>query len=169
MFVVLVGFAVFLYTPKYTQDSIGAPARITIPGINVDAAIEQVALTTDGFMDVPKLPLDTAWYMLGPRPGEQGSAVIAGHVDWKDGSRAVFADLHTLKPGDRVAVQDDKGVVVSFVVRTSRTYDANAYAEDVFISNDGKAHLNLVTCSGVWNIDKKEYSQRLVVFTDQEI
>ena len=29
-------------------------------------------------MGVPKLPRDTAWYMMGPRPGERGSAVIAG-------------------------------------------------------------------------------------------
>jgi LPXTG-site transpeptidase (sortase) family protein len=159
--------AVFIPPPE--EEAVGRPVRITIPSIGVDAKIEEVALTKNGAMDVPKLPHDTAWYGLGPRPGAAGSAAIAGHVDWLDGSAAVFADLHKVKPGDAIAVQDDEGEVTSFVVRESRRYDADAEARDVFASNDGKSHLSVITCDGAWDKRAGQYARRLVVFADKSV
>lgn len=149
------------------RENIGVPMRIAIPHITVDAPIEKVALTVDGSMDVPKLPLNTGWFALGPRPGETGSAVIAGHVDWKDGTTAVFANLHKVQPGDIITVLDDAGKVISFVVRESQTYDATEDATDVFNSNDGKTRLNLITCYGAWDKRAKQYTKRLVVFAER--
>lgn len=146
----------------------GFPVHLKIPRINVDATIERVGLTSDGAMDIPKSPNDVAWYALGPRPGDSGSAVIAGHYGWKDGNGSVFDDLHTLRKGDNIYIKDDRGAMVSFVVRESRRYDSTADASNVFISSDGKAHLNLITCEGVWNTVSEGYSKRLVVFTDKE-
>jgi sortase A len=143
--------------------------RLKIPGIKTDAVIENVGLTPDGAMDVPKGPKNVAWFDLGSRPGEPGSAVIAGHSGWKNGIPAVFDNLSKLKKGDKIFIQDKKGAVITFIVREIRNYDPNADAGDVFGSSDGKAHLNLVTCGGVWNAAKKTHSQRLVVFTDQEV
>ncbi|MDP1709741.1 MAG: class F sortase, partial [Candidatus Komeilibacteria bacterium] len=57
----------------------GLPLRLKIPEINVDSVVEYVALTPDGAMDIPKNIGDVAWFNLGPRPGESGNAVIAGH------------------------------------------------------------------------------------------
>lgn len=151
-----------------TAESIGLPVFISIPSLDLNASIEKVALAADGTMDVPKYFLNTGWYELGPRPGEIGSAVIAGHVDWVNGAAAVFKDLYKLNLGDKIAVQDDKGAIISFVVRESRTYDAKADATDVFISNDGKAHLNIITCDGAWDKNTNQYSQRLIVFADKE-
>jgi LPXTG-site transpeptidase (sortase) family protein len=119
-------------------------------------------------MGVPTGPTSTAWFDLGPRPGEDGSAVIAGHEGWKDGMRAVFDDLYQLHIGDEVYVKDEEGATTTFVVHGIRTYDQNRDASDVFSSNDGKAHLNLITCEGTWNATEKSYSNRLVVFTDTE-
>lgn len=115
-------------------------------------------------MAAPKDPDDVAWYDPGTRPGEIGSAVIAGHYGWKNGIQAVFDNLYTLRKGDILYVEDEKGVVTTFIVREIRTYDKNENASDVFFSSDGKAHLNLVTCKGVWNKDQESYSERLVVF-----
>jgi LPXTG-site transpeptidase (sortase) family protein len=149
------------------QPIVGEPVRITINSIALDAAVEKVALTADGSMDVPKIPADTGWYSLGPRPGEIGSATIAGHVNWYHGATAAFAYLHKVKPGDLITVQDDNGAVISFAVRDSKTLDAGADATDVFTSNDGNAHLNLITCDGTWDTSAKQYSKRLVVFADK--
>lgn len=144
------------------------PARLKIPSINVGAPVEYVGLASDGAMDVPKSPDNVAWFSPGPRPGENGSAVIAGHFGWKDGKTAAFDDLYKLKKGDKLYVEDEKGTVTAFMVRESRRYDSNADAGDVFGASDGKPHLNLITCEGVWNKLSKSYSQRLVVFTDKE-
>ena len=144
------------------------PVRLVIPKINIDAAVEDVGLTSQGDMDVPKGPMDVAWFDLGPRPGEQGSAVIAGHEGWKNNIPAVFDNLHALQRGDEIFIKSDKGATVAFVVRGLRTYGQNDDDAGVFSSSDGKAHLNLITCQGIWNKAKKSYSDRLVVFTDKE-
>lgn len=147
------------------QEGVGLPIRLNIPSINVDAAIEYVGLTPERAMDIPKSPLAVAWFDLGVRPGVIGSAVIAGHFGWKNNIPAVFDRLSQLHKGENVYVIDENGATSTFVVRELRTYKQNADAADVFDSNDGKAHLNLITCQGIWNKNKKSYSDRLVVFT----
>jgi LPXTG-site transpeptidase (sortase) family protein len=145
----------------------GSPVRLKIPSIKVDAVIRSVGLTPNGSMGIPKVPSETAWYMFGPKPGEQGSAVIAGHVNWYSGAKGVFERINALKPGDIITVQNDKGVITSFAVKTIRAIGEKENASSVFRSYDGKSHLNLVTCSGIWNRITKSYSKRLVVFADK--
>lgn len=151
--------------PKAT---VGLPIRLKIPVINVDATITYVGLTPDGAMDIDKDPDAVAWYNLGPRPGEEGSSVIAGHYGWTGEKASVFNGLNTLNKDDEVSVIDEKGVTTTFIVRESRKYDPEADATSVFKSDDGKAHLNLITCDGVWKNVQQTYSDRLVVFTDKK-
>ncbi len=148
------------------QTSSSSPVRLIIPRIGVDSTVESVGFTTDGSMEAPKGPTTTAWFNRGPIPGEVGSAVIDGHFGWKDGVSAVFDKLSELKSGDKVYVEDASGTRTTFVVRIVRVYEENADASKVFISNDGHAHLNLITCGGVWDKGSKDYSTRTVVFTD---
>jgi LPXTG-site transpeptidase (sortase) family protein len=147
---------------------VGQPVNISIPSIKVNAKIVSVGLTSGGAMDVPKGPTEVAWFNLGPRPGDIGSAVFSGHYGWKNNIPAVFDNISKLRKGDKVYIKDDKGKIITFIVRKSVTYDQNANASAVFTSTDGKAHLNLVTCSGIWNKNQKSYSTRLVVFADRE-
>lgn len=146
---------------------VGLPVRLKIPIINVDAAIDQVGLTAHGELGAPKKLANAAWYVQGPRPGGIGSAVIDGHFSDNKKRRAVFDYLHTLQQGDTVFVEDEKGRSIPFVVRELRTYDPSEDTSTVFASNDGRAHLNLITCQGPWNNTQKSFSARLVVFTDR--
>lgn len=143
-------------------------ARLKIPSINVDAPVESVGLTSDGAMDIPKGPDEVAWFNQGPRPGEIGSAVVSGHYGWKNNTPAVFDNLHKLRVGDKIYIEDEKGDVITFVVRETRVYDKDAIVPEAFGSSDGKSHLNLITCTGDWNSSETSYSERLVVFTDKE-
>lgn len=145
----------------------GFPARLVIPTIKVDASIQSVGLTLAGAMDAPKGPADVAWFNLGPLPGEKGNAVIAGHYGYKNSS-AAFDNLDQLSEGDRLLVQDEKGEAVVFVVRELRSYGETDDTTSIFSSDDGAAHLILITCEGVWSATKKSYSGRLVVFADKE-
>lgn len=149
------------------ENSVGLPVRILIPSLKVDAAIDRVGLTPDGSMGIPKIPRNAAWFNLGPRPGEIGSAAIAGHVNWWNGATAVFAKLNKLKPGDKIVIRDNKSNNITFVVRKSFSYGSKDDVADVFSSSDNEAHLNLITCSGVWNKRAQQYSKRLVVFSDR--
>lgn len=146
------------------EESQGLPIHLKIPNINVDSAVEYVGLASKGTMGVPNNAVNVGWFKFGSRPGEKGSAVIAGHFNKENGEAGVFFDLYKLKKGDKLYITDDKGVSIIFVVRESRIYDPG-WADEVFSKNDG-TYLNLVTCDGVWDGVKKTYSKRLVVFAD---
>ncbi|MCJ7826159.1 class F sortase [Patescibacteria group bacterium] len=147
-----------------TKTRIGVPVRLTIPAINVNAGIEPLGITPQGEMEIPSNTVDVGWFKFGSRPGEKGSAVISGHFNGTNGELGVFAHLDTLKKGDILYIKTDTGTSLTFVVRESRVYDPG-YADDVFSKNDN-VHLNLVTCDGAWDTNKKSYSKRLVVFAD---
>ncbi|MDP2103334.1 MAG: class F sortase [Candidatus Gracilibacteria bacterium] len=156
-------------TPK-KQTKPSLPVRLKIPNLKIDIPLEHVGITRQGAMDVPKSPTGAAWFNLGPRPGEEGSAVIAGHYGvWKNGKVGAFNNLSQLNKGDKLFIEDEKGKTITFVVREFRTYGQNEDASSVFGSSDGKAHLNLITCQGAWNKIKKSYPNRLIVFTDREM
>ena len=142
----------------------GLPLHLIIPAINVNANVQHLGINEKGEMDVPDNTADVGWFNLGPRPGEIGSAVMDGHFNGKDGASGVFKNLFKLKSGDKLYVEDDIGVMTTFIVREIRTYNPG-YEEEVFSLNDN-AHLNLITCDGTWDETRKSYSKRLIVFTD---
>jgi LPXTG-site transpeptidase (sortase) family protein len=146
------------------NDYYDVPVRLVIPKIDVDTEIKQMGLTASGHMEAPRTNDETGWYKHGPRPGNMGSAVIAGHLGVNH--RAVFARLDQLLRGDTISVTDNRGQAAIFIVRETRTYDNDATPNEVFTSEAG-AHLNLITCNGSWEASSATYSQRLVVFTDR--
>jgi LPXTG-site transpeptidase (sortase) family protein len=146
----------------------GLPVRLKIPVIAVDSAIEDALITPDGRMDVPVGSKNVAWFALGPKPGNAGSAVIGGHFGMSNGVPFVFYNLDKLKVGDKIHIVDDQNNTITFVVRSVALFDRAADATSVFASKDGLAHLNLITCEGVWNKINGGYPERRVVFTDKE-
>jgi LPXTG-site transpeptidase (sortase) family protein len=148
--------------------NIGLPVRLEIPKISVNATIYSIGLTSSGSMDIKSNPDQVAWYKYGPRPGEIGSAVVAGHYGWANGKGSVFNDLQTLTNGDEIIVVDDNGNTNSFIVDKSQLYDPNADTTNIFKSSDGRAHLNIITCNGTWESSKQTYSNRLVVYASQK-
>lgn len=144
----------------------GLPMRLKIPIIGVDSAIEDALITNDGRMDVPQGSTNVAWFALGPHPGQVGSAVIGGHFGIRNNLPFVFYDLDKLKVGDKVYIENDKGETLAFQVRSIKLFERDADATTVFTSDDGLAHLNLITCEGLWNRVNDTYPLRRVVFTD---
>lgn len=144
----------------------GLPVRLKIPTIGVNSVIEDAFISSDGRMDVPAGSVNVAWFALGPHPGQIGSAVIGGHFGIDNGIPKVFFDLNKLKVGDKIYIEDDKGQTLAFIVRSTKSFDRDADPTSVFTSSDGLAHLNLITCEGVWNQIDDSYPQRLVIFTD---
>ncbi|MFN8516267.1 MAG: class F sortase [Thermomicrobiales bacterium] len=153
--------------PTATPIVVGKPVRLKIPTIKVDAAIEYVGLAPDGAMDTPKNYSNTAWYQLGPRPGDLGNSAIAGHVDSKTG-KAVFWDLPKLKAGDEVFVAGDDGVERKFIVTGIESYKREDAPLDRIFGPSTARHLNLITCdvdSG-FNRTTSSYGGNVVVYTE---
>jgi len=142
-------------------------AHLLIPKISLNAIIKDEGMTPGGAMAVPDNNLDVGWFSIGTRPGEIGSAVIGGHNRW-DNNAGVFGRLSELQKGDVLTVVDAKGFSTSFTVSATRLYDPTDNGKTIFDSLTG-SHLNLITCSGIWDKKTKSYSKRLVIFTDLNI
>lgn len=140
------------------------PKRFEIPKFGISSNIQYVGLNSAGEMDVPNNNTDVAWFYLGTKPGEVGSAVIAGHLDSKYGKPAVFWNLKNLVKGDAVYIFNSNGERKNFEVMYAERYNTDqAPMEKIFGANDG-IYLNLVTCDGVWDKYKINYNKRLVVY-----
>ncbi len=145
---------------------VSEPVTLSIPKLNVNTSVESVGEDREGKMDVPKDVYNVGWYNLGFEPGEKGSAVVAGHLDTVTGSPAVFYYIDNLTPGDEVIVTDKNGIQLTFIVTHNQTYPFDQVPlQEVFAPTD-KPRLNLITCTGEWNIGTRNYSNRLVVYTE---
>ncbi|MDQ3064853.1 MAG: class F sortase [bacterium] len=144
------------------------PVRIQIPRIGVDAKIDLLGLTKAGDMASPKNISNAGWYKLGAMPGNEGSAVVAGHRTGLKGVPGIFIDLDKLQKGDNIIIIDEQKQSIRFVVQKIREYKLNEKPEEVFTSSNG-AHLNLITCTGSWSSANNSFSERLVVFADKAL
>ena len=144
---------------------IGLPARLSIPALEIDTAIEHVGINAKGNMAAPRLYAEVAWYKYGARPGDKGSAVVAGHLDNGFGLDGVFKNLDGLQVGDDIFVTTEEGEELHFVVSSVATYPYEEVPVEELFARADKAHLNLITCKGEWIKDAKTYSERLVVYT----
>jgi sortase (surface protein transpeptidase) len=145
----------------------GIPLRLLIPAIGVNAPVEQVGVTANGDLGTPAQSpwANTGWYVNGPRPGEQGSSVIDGHLNRPGNAPAVFWRLYQLHAGNEVDVLDSRGRALRFRVLNLAYYTLpDAPYQFIFGNNSGK-YLNLITCAGDWIRSQHQTTQRLVVYT----
>lgn len=154
--------------PNFPSTGFPAALYIVIPKIDIETFVEHVGLADNGEMDTPKDSDNAGWFNLGVAIGQEGTSVLAGHFNSNDGDRAVFGRLHELIKGDKLYMVDENYKVLTFVVKNSLIYKEDDDPTDVFISNDGKSHLNLITCAGNWLANKKTYSERRIIFADKE-
>lgn len=150
-------------SPSYASSP---PQRLLIPKLNVDTRIEYVSEDSQGIMASPVDPDNVAWYEPGIRPGEKGNAVIAGHVDSKDGP-AIFYELNNLSPGDNISVATESGDAISFRVTGKATYPADNFPIHEVFGASAKKRLNLITCTGEFDSSAKQYADRLVIYSEQ--
>jgi LPXTG-site transpeptidase (sortase) family protein len=138
------------------------PGRLIIRTIGVNARVVGVTTDKQGNMGVTTTSYDVGWYSPGVVPGQPGDAVIDGHLDWYDTSRAVFYNLKSVGMGDDIEVQRLDGVTHHFRVTSVKTVAYNAQVPGLF-ANSGAPRLTLITCGGPWNQKLGQYLQRVIV------
>lgn len=139
------------------------PIEVAIPAIGVNAPAPALGLNDDGSLEVPSDYADAGWYGLGPRPGESGPAVIAGHVDSKTGP-AVFYRLRDLAPGDLVHILYDSGHVATFEVRGSESVAKDAFPTAKVYGETPAPELRVITCGGAFDRRTGHYRENLIVY-----
>ncbi len=151
-------------TPSPPADP-GDPLRITIPAIDVDAALVPVGLKDDGAMQTPDFGL-AAWYSPGPRPGEPGPAVVVAHVDSKANGPDVFFRLRELAAGDEVVVHY-RTKTVTFVVTGKEQAPKTALPAHRIWNGATTPVLRLITCGGAFDRAARSYLDNVIVYADQ--
>jgi sortase (surface protein transpeptidase) len=139
------------------------PAFVKIPSIHTTSSLINLGLTGEGVLEVPQDYLQAGWYQKGPRPGDPGPAVIAGHLDSKIGP-GIFSRLAEVKPGDLIEVTRVDGQVVSFIVTRVDQYPKRAFPTRQVYGKTDRAELRVITCGGSFDRGKGSYNDNIVVF-----
>jgi sortase (surface protein transpeptidase) len=140
------------------------PARILAPAIGLDAPIIAVKVDASGAMGTPRTAGEVGWY--GPRPGDPGNALFAGHVDWLVAGQPVkgsFYLLSKLKAGDLVSIRAADGQTRSFRVEWNRYYQANKAPVDEITGPTDHSSITLITCGGQFDRSLRSYVGRWIV------
>ncbi|WP_327587413.1 class F sortase [Nonomuraea sp. NBC_00507] len=139
------------------------PVRLRIPAIGVSTRVIPLRLDAGNRLIAPKQFDRVGWNKAGPEPGEQGVAVIAGHVDSTTGP-AVFYRLRQLRKGDRVHVDRADGTTVTFVVNRLSRYPKNRIPDKEVYGSGGGTQLRLITCGGAFDRQRRSYQDNVIVF-----
>jgi hypothetical protein len=138
------------------------PVRVEIPSIGVSSRLIRLGLNADGTMEVPRDYGRAGWFTGGAMPGQDGPAVISGHVDSKSGP-AVFYRLRELRPGDTIRVRRADGGWLAFEVTGSARYAKAAFPTDAVFGPVTGPVLRLITCGGDFDRSSGHYLDNVVV------
>jgi hypothetical protein len=149
-----------------TAARVGRPVYLSIPAIGVHTRLIRLGLTAQGTLQVPASTSVAGWYTGGPRPGQVGSAVIAGHIDSYLGP-GVFFRLRLLRPGDRVYVRHAGGTLAVFDVYAEHSYPKDHFPTQRVYGPAPDPELRLITCGGVFDPAAGSYLSNVVVYAAQ--
>ncbi|MDI6908301.1 class F sortase [Nocardioides sp.] len=145
--------------PVLARREPGAPQRVRIPALRVDAPVLPVRAPGRTLVP-PSDPQRLGWWADGAKPGATtGSALVAGHTV-HDGGGALD-HLEDLERGDRVVVRTDKSTI-RYDVRRVHVYSKGSLAEHAttLFSQRVPGRLVLITCED-W--DGERYLSNVVV------
>lgn len=149
-------------TPQFALRS--TPVQIRVPAIALDVSLTTLGLNPNGTVQVPTDIQQPGWYRLGPSPGQDGSAVILGHVDSYQGP-AVFFKLRSMVAGDLIDVSLADGASAQFKVTSVAMYAKTAFPDQQVYAAHGYGALQLVTCGGTFDVQTGHYLSNIVVYS----
>ncbi|HWM22360.1 MAG TPA: class F sortase [Ilumatobacteraceae bacterium] len=139
-----------------------APTRVIIPGLEIDGPVIPAGVNAENELDVPPDARTLVWYRHGPSPGGRGSAVIAGHLNWR-GVNGLFARLADTPVGATITVVYDDGSEQAFTVSTVELVPKPAVSVSGVFARDGEPLLRLVTCGGEFEAAVRSYRSNVIV------
>jgi sortase family protein len=141
------------------------PVRLQLAG--VDAPLDPVGVEPDGAMTLPEDVDRVGWYRFGPAPGDdEGTAVLAGHVDDAEQGLGALAPLREAEVGDEVRVTDAAGAVTGWRVVSRELIEKRAVPLDALFQRTGPPRLVLLTCGGEFQPELRSYTDNVVVVAE---
>jgi len=145
------------------------PRYIRIPKLQISARVKRLGVKSSGELGAPKNIFDAGWYDGSSKPGENGAVLIDGHVHGPS-KPGVFYRLPNLLVGDIIEVQRGDGKVIKYAVKTTENVpqDKVDMAKALVSSESGRPGLNLITCTGRFDVRTNNYEKRLIVYAVQQ-
>ena len=151
------------YDPADHIDGGPVPVALSIPVLGIEAApIVDVGVADDGELEVPGADA-VGWYRFGPRPGEEGSAVLAAHIAFNR-EPGVFRYLVDASVGDRFSVEFDDGSSQTYEIVEEAQYDKQELPFDRVFAKGGAPVVTLITCGGEFNRSLRSYEDNIVAY-----
>ena len=142
--------------------AVSAPVSVDIPVLETSGPVIPAGVNDADELDIPPDARTLVWYRHGPTPGAAGSAVIAGHLNWK-GVEGVFSDLASTPVGEQVWVTYDDGSTRSFTVTDVELVEKPAIGVHGVFERGGDSVLRLVTCGGEFDAGRRSYKSNVIV------
>ena len=144
-----------------------APTLLELPALGLARVPIPLGLDAAGALEVPADAADVGWYVHSAEPGAPGPAVVAGHVDSRDGP-GVFWRLREVQPGDEVRLARADGRVAVFRVDRVEQHPKDAFPTGAVYGPTSGAELRLITCGGEFDRASSHYRDNVVVFASLE-
>jgi Sortase domain len=141
------------------------PSEITIARIGAHSTLVELGLEPDDTVQVPPVsqPMQAGWYSLGPAPGEDGPAVILGHVNGNH-KPGIFARLHEVRAGDEILIGRDDGSTAVFTVRRTEQVPKERFPTEEVYGKAGGPELRVITCGGGFDQARHSYRDNVIVY-----
>lgn len=150
------------------EEQYSTPTKISIPSVGVLGNIEPVGVNEDGAMGVPSNFSMVGWLKTSSKIGQGGNLVLSGHYDTSTGAPAIFFNLPNVTEGQHILVSNvmENGAEEQKEYIVTKVYLADPSNVDHIKEAYKKTKhptITLITCNGIWDPVKQEYSHRVVV------
>ena len=143
-----------------------APVRLAVPARGVDTVVDPSGVGPDGQMALPADVDRVGWYRFGPAPGDEGSAVLAGHVDDREQGLGALAPLRDAAEGDEVVLTDAAGTETRWRIVSREVLQKQVLPLDRLFARQGPPRLTLITCGGPFLAELGSYRDNVVVVAE---
>lgn len=123
------------------------PFTIAIPALGINAPVTESDIDTSGALILPTSDRTTRYTGAAALGAAEGSTVIAGHVNFADGSPGALAPLAKITKGTPVYVTDASGTRHEYKAHTAETLTKTGLPQELF-TPAGPPQLVLITCGG---------------------
>ena len=153
-----------LFIPSLQTGNAGRCGTTTI-----NAPINVYDVGSDYAMGVPIADCDVvrqnfaAFPGFGGYPGDGGTTVLSGHVDYHPNYQAIFWNLRQIQVNAEIRYQRADGRTVVYRVDWAQAISDPNYDWGSLVLSSSADTIVLITCDGVFNPVTHDYSRRFVV------
>jgi Sortase domain len=131
---------------------------------NLEVALDSQAVVPGdhpGALLIPA-PRQVGWHEAGPGPGQPGSTLLAGDIDY-DGVASRFVKLAAVPDGAAVIITTASGRLFTYRITCRRLPPKRSLASTSVLQSNGSPTLVLVSCGEAFLTARRVYADNTVI------